>query len=72
MTRRECSFFLIGLGAGLLFSVAAVIEMALWMHHMFIIGIRWGPASVVFLLPLLLIFIGSALLLREKFRPRSN
>jgi len=65
MKRRETAFLLIGFGFGLLASAGVVVETAFWMHHMFIIGIQWGPASVILTLPFLLIFVGAILLIRE-------
>jgi len=59
MTRREVAFLLIGLGAGLVLAVAVVIE---FLHHMFIVGIRWRPESVALTVPFLLILFGLILL----------
>jgi hypothetical protein len=69
MTRREIGFLLIGLGAGLIFAVVAIIEFVLWFHHMFIIGVRWLPGSIVLALPLLFVLIGVTLLYRRKTQP---
>jgi hypothetical protein len=66
MRRREVAFLLIGLGVGLIFAVAAIVWFALWFHHMFIIGIRLNPASIVLTLPFLLVLIGSMLLYPRK------
>jgi heme/copper-type cytochrome/quinol oxidase subunit 1 len=66
MTRREVAFLLIGLGTGLVFAVAVVIEFVMWFHHMFIVGISWRPGSIVLAVPFLLILIGSTLLIRSK------
>jgi hypothetical protein len=66
MTRREIGFLLIGLGAGLILSVAAVIEFTLSFHHMFIMGISWRPESVVLTVPFLLIVAGLMLLRRRR------
>lgn len=52
---------LIGLGTGLILAVLAIIAFALWFHHMFIVGIRWRPGSLLLALPFLLIAIGIAL-----------
>ncbi|HWG21701.1 MAG TPA: hypothetical protein VG225_14310 [Terracidiphilus sp.] len=62
MTRREARFLLIGLGAGLMLAVALVIEFVLWFHHMFIVGFRWRPESLVLAVPFLLVLFGSILL----------
>jgi hypothetical protein len=72
MTRREIGFLLIGLGAGLILAVAAIIGFVLWFHHMFIMGIQWHPASIVLALPFLFVLIGVTLLYRGKMPPTSN
>jgi hypothetical protein len=59
MSRREAAFLLLGLGIGLMFAVAAVAGFALSFHHMFIVGIRLTPASVVLALSGLLILYSS-------------
>ena len=66
MSGRQLGFLLIGLGAGLVLSFAGAIEFLLWFHHMFIVGIRWRPESVVLTLPFLLILFGLILLRQRK------
>ena len=52
MNGREIAFLLIGLGAGLMLAVVAVIElMASVYHHVFIIGFSWCPGSLLLALP---------------------
>jgi hypothetical protein len=65
-------FLLIGLGAGLIFAVAAIIEFVFWFHHMFIVGVQWRPASIVLGLPFLFVSVGIALLYRGKSQSNSN
>jgi gamma-glutamyl-gamma-aminobutyrate hydrolase PuuD len=72
MTKREVGFLLIGLGAGLILAVAAIIEFVLWFHNMFIIGIQWHPASIVLALPFLFMLVGLILAYRGKSQPSSN
>jgi uncharacterized membrane protein len=71
MRRREIAYLLIGLGVGLIFAVTP-IAWFVWFHHMFIIGIKWNPASIVLTLPFLLVLIGSILLYRSKSERQSN
>jgi uncharacterized protein (TIGR03382 family) len=66
MRRREVAFLLIGLGIGLVFAVGAIVDFVLSFHHMFIVGIRWTPISVVLALPFLLVVLGLVLLRRRK------
>lgn len=66
MTRRELGFLLVGLGTGLVLAVVAIIEFVLWFHHMFIVGIRWNPESVLLDVPFVLILLGLILLRRRK------
>jgi hypothetical protein len=61
MNKRELGFLLIGLGIGFLFAVAAVVEYALWLHHMFIIGFAWRPGSILLALPFVPIAVGIVL-----------
>jgi gamma-glutamyl-gamma-aminobutyrate hydrolase PuuD len=72
MTKREIGFLLIGLGAGLIVAVAAIIEFVLWSHHMFVVGIQWHPALIVMGLPFLFVLIGVTLLYRGKSQSNSN
>jgi hypothetical protein len=69
MKRREVAYLLIGLGAGIIFAVAPITW---WFHHMFIIGIKWSPASIVLTFPFLLVLIGSILLHRSNPERQSN
>ena len=66
MTKREIAFLLIGLGAGLLLSVALTLELMAWYHHMFIIGFTWRPASIVFAVPFVLMIWGVVILYRNR------
>jgi heme/copper-type cytochrome/quinol oxidase subunit 1 len=72
MRRREVAYLLIGLGVGLIFAVAAIVWFAVWFHHMFIIGIKWNPASIVLTLPFLLVLTGSMLLYWSKSERKPN
>ena len=64
MSKREFGSLLIGLGLGLLFAVAAVVEYVFRFHHMFVLGFAWRPGSVVLALPFVLIAVCVALLRR--------
>jgi hypothetical protein len=66
MTGREVAFLLIGLGAGLILAVVAIVEFVLMFHHMFIVGVSWGAQSLLLLLPFLLVLVGVLLLVRSK------
>jgi hypothetical protein len=72
MSRREAAFLLVGLGIGLTFGAAAFVDFAWSFHHMFIVGMRWSPASALLATPLLLLFIGVVILYRgnRKENPR--
>jgi heme/copper-type cytochrome/quinol oxidase subunit 1 len=72
MSRRELAFLLIGLGIGLSLAVAVVIEFVLWLHHMFVVGISWRPASAVLAVPIVLVLIGSILLYRSSRQRNSG
>jgi len=64
---REIAFLLIGLGAGLMLAVVAVIElMASVYHHMFIIGFSWCPGSLLLALPFVLVAVGLVILYRDR------
>ena len=71
MTRRQVAFLLIVLGVSPLLLFVAATWFALF-HHMFIIGIRLRPASIVLALPFLFILIGVILLYRGKRQRNSN
>ena len=67
MTRREIAFSMIGLGAGLMLAVVAIVEMLWsWGRHMFIVGIHWVPLSITLVLPFSLIVSGSILIYRDR------
>jgi hypothetical protein len=66
MTKREVAYLLIGLGIGLMMSVALVIEMAFWFHRVFIVGFAWRPASFILLMPLVSIFVGIFILINDR------
>ena len=68
MTRREVAFLLIGLSVGLMFSIAATVEILLSLYRSaFITGYGWD--KVMLLLPFLLLLVGLFLLL---YRSRSK
>jgi hypothetical protein len=67
MRRRDAGYLLIGLGVGLIFAAISMVWLfTLWSHHMFIIGIRLRPASILLTFPFLLVLIGSTLVYRGK------
>jgi hypothetical protein len=45
MTKREVEYLLIGLGFGLMLSVAVAIELVVWFHHMFILSLAWRSGT---------------------------
>jgi hypothetical protein len=68
MTKREAGFLLVGLGFGLLLSLAAILEVLLSLYKSaFITGYSWDKVFLV--APILLLAIGLALVLQ---RPRSK
>jgi uncharacterized membrane protein len=68
MTKREVGFLLVGLGFGLLLSLAAILEGLLSLYKSaFITGYSWD--KVFLIAPILLLAIGLVLILR---RPRSK
>ena len=68
MTRRETAFLLIGLGFGLMFAIAAIVEVLLSLYRStFISAYSWD--KVLLLVPFLLLVIGVTLLL---YRPKSE
>ena len=69
MTRREVALLLIGLSVGLMFSVAATVEILLSLYRSaFIAGYSWD--KVMLLLPFLLLLVSLFLLLyRGKSKP---
>ena len=68
MRGRELAFLLIGLGTGLILAVICVVEFVLAYHHMFVVGIRLQPASLVLAVPFLLIIAGAVLLKHSNAR----
>jgi hypothetical protein len=67
MTKREIAFLLIGFGIGLPFAmIGAATLVTVWMHHMFIMGISWGPGSVFLVVPFLPLIVGLILLYRNR------
>jgi hypothetical protein len=69
MTKRELGFLLIGLGTGLIFAVAAVLELGFSFHHMFILGFAPRSGSIVLALPFVFIFAGIVLSRRKSQVP---
>ena len=56
MTRREAAFLLIGLSVGLMFSVAATVEILLSLYRTaFITGYNWDKAMLLF--PFLMLLV---------------
>jgi hypothetical protein len=72
MKKREVAFLLIGLGIGLILSVVAIVEFVMWFHHMFIVDVKWHPASALLAVPFLLVLIGSMLLFGSEGKHHSN
>jgi hypothetical protein len=68
VTRREIGFLLIGLGFGLMFALAVVLEVLLSLYRSGLIT-SYGWDKVALLVPFLLLIIGLGLLL---YRPRSE
>lgn len=67
MTKREIGFLLIGLGFGLMFAVAAIVEVLLSLYRSaFVSAYSWD--KVVVLVPVLLLIIGGFLVLRGSER----
>ncbi len=65
MTRREIAFLLIGLGLGLLLSLAVVMEVFVSLYHNGVIS-SYGFDKVVLVIPVLLLLIGTVLLAYRK------
>lgn len=64
---REIGFLLIGLGFGLMFAVAAIVEVLLSLYRSaFVSAYSWD--KVVVLVPVLLLIIGGFLVLRGSER----
>jgi hypothetical protein len=73
MRRREFAFLLIGSGIGLAFASVAIAGFAFWsFHHMFILGIQWGPVSILLALPFLLVLVGLFILFRGKGEQKTS
>ena len=64
MNRREIAFLLIGLGVGLMFAIAAAIEILLSLSRVALIS-NVGWDKLIFLVPFLLLVTGLALLIRR-------
>jgi hypothetical protein len=68
MTKRETGFLLIGLGFGLMFAIAAIVEVLLSLYRSaFITAYSWD--KVLLLVPVLLLVIGGGLVLH---RPKGD
>ena len=61
MTRREIAFLLIGLGLGLLLSVAVVLEILISFHQSGAVN-SFGFDKIVLLVPIVLLLAGILLL----------
>ena len=64
VNRREIAFLLIGLGVGLMFAIAAAIEILLSLSRVALIS-NVGWDKLIFLVPFLLLVTGLALLIRR-------
>jgi uncharacterized membrane protein len=65
VTKRETGFLLIGLGFGLMFAIAAIVEVLLSLYRSaFITAYSWD--KVLLLVPILLLVIGGVLVGRGK------
>jgi hypothetical protein len=64
VTKREAGFLLIGLGFGLMFAIAAIVEVLLSLYRSaFITAYSWD--KVLLLVPIILLIIGGALVLHK-------
>jgi len=64
VTKRETGFLLIGLGFGLMFAIAAIVEVLLSLYRSaFITAYSWD--KVLLLVPILLLIIGGGLVRRR-------
>jgi len=71
VTKRETGFLLIGLGFGLMFSIAAIVEVLLSLYRSaFITAYSWD--KVVLLVPILLLVIGGILVLHTPKSERTS
>jgi hypothetical protein len=71
MSKRETGFLLIGLGFGLLLSLAAILEVLLSLYKSaFISGYSWD--KVFLIAPVLLLAIGLVLTLQKPRQPVSK
>jgi hypothetical protein len=72
MARREIAFLLIGLGLGLLLSLAVVLEIFVSLYHYEVIS-SYGVDKFVLIIPILLLLTGIILLAcRTKSESTSN
>jgi hypothetical protein len=72
VTRRETGFLLIGIGIGLMFAIAAAVEiLASLTRRAFITGYTWD--KIILTIPFLLLIAGVVLLiLSVKSKPKAN
>ena len=71
MTKREAGFLIIGLGFGLLLSLAAILEFLLSLYKSALItGYSWD--KIFLLAPILLLAIGLVLILRRSRNPQDE
>jgi len=62
VTKREAGFLLIGLGFGLMFAIAAIVEVLLSLYRSaFLTAYSWD--KFLLLVPILLLVVGGALVL---------
>jgi hypothetical protein len=62
VTKREAGFLLIGLGFGLMFAIAAIVEVLLSLYRSaFLTAYSWD--KILLLVPILLLLVGGALVL---------
>jgi hypothetical protein len=71
VTKREIGFLLIGLGFGLMFAIAAIVEVLLSLYRSaFITAYSWD--KVLLLVPVLLLVIGGVLVLHRSKSERTS
>ena len=70
MTKRETGFLLIGLGFGLMFAIAAIVEVLLSLYRSaFITTYDWD--KVLLIVPVVLLAIGGVLVLHKSKSDRT-